>query len=164
MYAAVSLDAILEKVLEPQAANRPSTPWIEVSPVGDRDVLRPSAGQGGEGAKFWISVLTDLHNGRTKDTFSVSARASRTCRRWSATRRAANVQTWRTAYPSDPQHSVSQRDPRTVAALANDALTGNAVFEPSQLSGLVGHGGYHVGRRSGRCVGAGTARTMMLSR
>ena len=37
----------------------------------EKDVLGLWAGTGGEGAKFWMSVLTDLRNRGVKDTFFV---------------------------------------------------------------------------------------------
>ena len=39
--------------------------------AGEKDVLGLWAGTGGEGAKFWMSVLTDLRNRGVKDTFFV---------------------------------------------------------------------------------------------
>ncbi len=44
---------------------------IGVSLDGERDILGLWAGQGGEGAKFWMSVLTDLRNRGVKDVFFV---------------------------------------------------------------------------------------------
>ena len=40
-------------------------------PGGERDILGLWAGTGGEGAKFWMAVLTDLRNRGVKDTFFV---------------------------------------------------------------------------------------------
>jgi putative transposase len=39
--------------------------------AGERDILGLCAGTGGEGAKFWMSVLTDLRNRGVKDVFFV---------------------------------------------------------------------------------------------
>jgi len=39
--------------------------------AGEKDVLGLWAGTGGEGAKFWMAVLTDLANRVVKDTFFV---------------------------------------------------------------------------------------------
>ena len=52
-------------------ANRPFYAAIGVSLAGDRDILGLWAGTGGEGAKFWMSVLTDLRTRGIKDTFFV---------------------------------------------------------------------------------------------
>ena len=59
------------KVRDGQVANRPIYAAIGVSLAGEKDVLGLWAGSGGEGAKFWMSVLTDLRNRGVKDTFFV---------------------------------------------------------------------------------------------
>jgi putative transposase len=64
IYAAVFIDAIVVKVRDGQVANRPVYAAIGVTLAGDKDVLGLWAGTGGEGAKFWMSVLTDLRNRR----------------------------------------------------------------------------------------------------
>ena len=71
IYAAIFVDAIVVKVRDGQVANRPIYAAIGVSLDGERDILGLWAGQGGEGAKFWMSVLTDLRNRGVKDTFFV---------------------------------------------------------------------------------------------
>ncbi len=69
IYAAVFIDAIVVKVREGQVANRPIYAAIGVSLDGDRDIVALSVGSGGEGAKFWLSVLTDLKNRGVGDVF-----------------------------------------------------------------------------------------------
>jgi len=69
VYAAVFIDAIMVKVRDGQVANRPIYAAIGVSLAGDKDILGLWAGTGGEGAKFWMSVLTDLRNRGIKDVF-----------------------------------------------------------------------------------------------
>jgi putative transposase len=69
IYAAVFIDAIVVKVRDGQVANRPIYAAIGVSLDGERDILGLWAGSGGEGAKFWMSVLTDLRNRGVKDVF-----------------------------------------------------------------------------------------------
>jgi transposase-like protein len=69
VYAAVFIDAIVVKVRDGQVANRPVYAAIGVSLDGDKDVLGLWAGTGGEGAKFWMAVLTDLRNRGVKDVF-----------------------------------------------------------------------------------------------
>jgi putative transposase len=71
VYAAVFIDAIVVKVRDGQVANRPVYAAIGVTLAGDKDVLGLWAGTGGEGAKFWMSVLTDLRNRGVKDVFFV---------------------------------------------------------------------------------------------
>ena len=69
VYAAIFIDAIMVKVRDGQVANRPVYAAIGVTLGGEKDVLGLWAGTGGEGAKFWMSVLTDLRNRGVKDTF-----------------------------------------------------------------------------------------------
>ena len=70
-YAAIFIDAIVVKVRDGQVANRPFYAAIGVSLAGERDILGLWAGSGGEGAKFWMAVLTDLRNRGIKDSFFV---------------------------------------------------------------------------------------------
>ena len=71
VYAAIFIDAIMVKVRDGQVANRPIYAAIGVTLAGEKDILGLWAGTGGEGAKFWMSVLTDLRNRGVKDTFFV---------------------------------------------------------------------------------------------
>jgi putative transposase len=71
IYAAVFIDAIVVKVRDGQVANRPIYAAIGVTLDGERDILGLWAGTGGEGAKFWMSVLTDLRNRGVRDVFFV---------------------------------------------------------------------------------------------
>ena len=72
VYAAISIDAIVVKVRDGQVANRSVYAAIGVTLGGDKDILGLWAGTGGEGAKFWMSVLTDLRNRGVKDVFFVA--------------------------------------------------------------------------------------------
>jgi putative transposase len=69
VYAAIFIDAIVVKVRDGQVGNRPIYAAIGVSLAGEKDVLGLWAGTGGEGAKFWLSVLTDLKNRGVADVF-----------------------------------------------------------------------------------------------
>jgi putative transposase len=71
VYVAVFIDAIVVKVRDGQVANRPVYAAIGVTVEGCKDVLGLWAGTGGEGARFWMSVLTDLKNRGVKDVFFV---------------------------------------------------------------------------------------------
>jgi transposase-like protein len=71
IYAAVFIDAIVVKVRDGQVVNRPFYAAIGVTLDGERDILGLWAGTGGEGAKFWMSVLTDLRNRGVRDVFFV---------------------------------------------------------------------------------------------
>jgi len=72
VYAAVFIDAIYVKVRDGQVGNRPFYAAIGVDLAGRRDVLGLWAGHGGgESAKFWLGVLTDLKNRGVTDVFFV---------------------------------------------------------------------------------------------
>ncbi len=71
VYAAIFIDAIIVKVRDGQVTNRPVYAAIGVSVEGEKEILGLWAGTGGEGAKFWMAVLTDLRNRGVKDTFFV---------------------------------------------------------------------------------------------
>src|SRR3954463_8779133 len=72
VYAAVFLDAIYVKVRDGQVGNRPFYAAIGVDLQGRRDVLGLWAGAGGgESAKYWMNVLTDLKNRGVRDVFFV---------------------------------------------------------------------------------------------
>jgi transposase-like protein len=72
VYAAVFIDAIVVKVRDGQVGNRPIYAAIGVDLQGHRDILGMWAGQGGgESAKFWMAVLTDLKNRGLGDVFFV---------------------------------------------------------------------------------------------
>src|SRR3954447_12135038 len=67
VYGAVFVDAIHVKVRDGQVANRPVYAAIGVTVDGCKDVLGLWMGVGGEGAKFWMSVLVDLKNRGVRD-------------------------------------------------------------------------------------------------
>ena len=71
VYAAVFIDAVHVKIRDGQVANRPIYAVIGVTLEGRRDVLGLWAGQGGEGAKFWMQVLVDMKNRGLGDVFFV---------------------------------------------------------------------------------------------
>ena len=63
VYAVVLIDAIVIKVRGSQVANRPVYVAIGVTMAGERDVLGMWIGpSGGEGAKQWATMLTELRN------------------------------------------------------------------------------------------------------
>jgi transposase-like protein len=73
VYAAVFIDAIYVKVRDGQVANRPFYAAIGVDLAGHKDVLGLWAGTGGggESAKFWLQVLSELKNRGVDDVFFV---------------------------------------------------------------------------------------------
>src|SRR5262249_6456160 len=68
---AIFVDAVMVKVRDGQVANRPVYAAIGVTLTGEKDILGLWAGTGGEGAKFWMSVLTDLRNRGVRDVVFV---------------------------------------------------------------------------------------------
>jgi transposase-like protein len=62
IYPVIFIDAITVKVRDGQVTNRPIYVVIGVTVAGERDILGLWAGDGGEGAKFWLAVLTEIKN------------------------------------------------------------------------------------------------------
>jgi putative transposase len=62
VYPVIFIDAIVVKVRDGQVRNKPIYVVIGVTVSGERDILGLWAGDGGEGAKFWLQVLTELKN------------------------------------------------------------------------------------------------------
>ncbi len=62
VYPVVFIDAIHVKVRDGQVANRPIYVALAVTVDGNRDILGLWAGDGGEGAKYWQQVLTEVKN------------------------------------------------------------------------------------------------------
>ena len=62
VYPVVFVDAINVKIRDGQVANRPIYVVMAVTVDGHRDILGIWAGDGGEGAKHWLHVLTELKN------------------------------------------------------------------------------------------------------
>ena len=91
------------KVRDGQVANRPIYAAIGVSLAVEKDVLGLWAGTGGEGAKFWMSVLTDLRNRGVKDTFFVVCDGLKGLPEVVGERVAAD-HGCDLHHPSDPQH------------------------------------------------------------
>ena len=62
VYPVIFIDAIHVKVRDGQVANRAFYVVIGVTVDGHRDILGIWAGDGAEGAKYWLAVLTELKN------------------------------------------------------------------------------------------------------
>ena len=71
VYPVVFIDAIHVKVRDGQVANRPIYVALAVTTEGNRDILGLWAGDGGEGAKYWLQVLTELKNRGVNDVLMV---------------------------------------------------------------------------------------------
>lgn len=67
IYPVIFIDALVVKVRDGQVRNKPFYVVIGVTTSGERDILGIWAGEGGEGAKFWLQVLTELKNRGVED-------------------------------------------------------------------------------------------------
>ena len=72
VYPVVFIDAMVVKIRDGQVANRPIYCAIGVTVDGKRDILGLWAGSGGEGAKFWLGVLTEIKNRGVDDVCIVA--------------------------------------------------------------------------------------------
>lgn len=67
VYPVIFIDAIVVKIRDGQVANRPVYTAIGVTVDGQRDILGLWIGTGGEGAKYWLQVLTEIKNRGVED-------------------------------------------------------------------------------------------------
>lgn len=71
IYPVVFIDCIHVKVRDGQVANRPIYVALAVTVDGTREILGLWAGDGGEGAKYWLQVLTEIKNRGIEDVCMV---------------------------------------------------------------------------------------------
>ena len=62
VYPVIFIDAIHVKIRDGAVANRPIYVALAVTTEGRRDILGLWAGDGGEGAKHWLHILTEIKN------------------------------------------------------------------------------------------------------
>jgi transposase-like protein len=67
VYPVLFIDALVVKVRDGQVTNRPVYCALGVTVDGEREILGLWIGDGGEGAKFWLGVLTEIRNRGTDD-------------------------------------------------------------------------------------------------
>jgi putative transposase len=67
VYPVVFIDAVHVKIRDGHVANRPVYVAIAVTVDGYREILGLWAGDGGEGAKYWATVLTEIKNRGVRD-------------------------------------------------------------------------------------------------
>ncbi len=67
VYPVVFIDAIHVKIRDGAVANRPIYVALAVTTEGRRDILGLWAGDGGEGAKHWLHILTEIKNRGVND-------------------------------------------------------------------------------------------------
>ena len=75
----IFIDAIVVKIRDGQVANRPVYAAIGVTVDGQRDILGLWIGTGGEGAKYWLQVLTEIENRGVDDVCIVVCDGSKGC-------------------------------------------------------------------------------------
>jgi transposase-like protein len=71
VYPVLFIDCINVKIRDGQVANRPIYAALAVTVDGERDILGLWAGDGGEGAKYWLRVLTEIKNRGVGDVLIV---------------------------------------------------------------------------------------------
>jgi transposase-like protein len=74
VYPVIFIDAINVKIRDGKVANRPIYVALAVTAEGHRDILGLWAGDasaGGEGAKYWLHVLTEIKNRGVNDVLMV---------------------------------------------------------------------------------------------
>lgn len=69
LYPVIFVDAIVVKVRDGQVRNTPFYVVMGVTVNGERDILGIWAGDGAEGARFWLQVFTELKNRGVEDVF-----------------------------------------------------------------------------------------------
>ena len=73
VYPVLFVDAVHVKIRDGQVANRPIYVVLAVTCDGERDILGLWAGDGGEGAKYWAHVFTELKNRGVADVLMLVA-------------------------------------------------------------------------------------------
>ncbi len=71
VYPVIFVDCIHVKIRDGQVANRPVYVALAVTCEGTREILGLWAGDGGEGAKYWLHVLTEIKNRGVADVCMV---------------------------------------------------------------------------------------------
>lgn len=62
VYPVMFIDAMVVKIRDGKSANRPVHTALAVNLDGNREILGLWVGEGGEGAKYWHQVLTEIAN------------------------------------------------------------------------------------------------------
>jgi transposase-like protein len=71
VYPVLFIDCVHVKLRDGQVANRPIYVVLAVTVEGTWEILGLWAGDGGEGAKYWLQVLTEIKNRGTEDVCMV---------------------------------------------------------------------------------------------
>jgi len=67
VYPVIFVDALTVKIRDGQVTNRPVYVAIGVTVDGERDILGLWIGDGSEGAKYWLSIFSELKNRGIED-------------------------------------------------------------------------------------------------
>ncbi len=67
LYPVIFVDAIVVKVRDGQVRNTPFSVVMGVTTNGEREILGIWAGDGAEGARFWLQVFSELKNRGVED-------------------------------------------------------------------------------------------------
>lgn len=70
VYPVVLIDAIHVKIRDGAVANRPIRAALAVTVEGRREIVGLWAGDGGEGAKHWMHILTEIKNRGVNDVLT----------------------------------------------------------------------------------------------
>lgn len=71
IYPVLFIDCVHVKLRDGKVANRPIYVVLAVTVEGTREILGLWVGDGGEGAKYWLQVLTEIKNRGTEDVCMV---------------------------------------------------------------------------------------------
>ncbi|WP_374199294.1 IS256 family transposase [Streptomyces sp. ISL-44] len=71
VFPVIFIDCVHVKLRDGQVANRPVYVALAVTVEGTREILGLWAGDGGEGAKYWLQVLTEIKNRGVEDVCMV---------------------------------------------------------------------------------------------
>ena len=69
IWPVLIIDAIYVKIRDGSVSNVPAYVAMGINTAGERDVLGLWVGDGGEGAKYWLTVLTELKNRGVADVY-----------------------------------------------------------------------------------------------
>lgn len=121
VYPVVFVDAIHVKIRDGQVANRPIYLALAVTAEGHRDILGIWAGDGGEGAKYWLQIFTELKNRGVEDILVLVCDGLKAC--------PTRSRPCGRARSSRPASSIEAVKKQRVASQLVDRLRGMGVSE-----------------------------------
>jgi hypothetical protein len=100
VYPVLFIDAVNVKIRDGQVANRTVHIALAVTADGCRDILGLWAGDGGEGAKHWLQVLTELRNRGVHDVLMLVCDGLKGLPEARSSRRPSCKPAWSTSFAS----------------------------------------------------------------